>query len=492
MNVHFITQCVVEHEVDCLVLPVFEGEIAKALETRLLQPEDRTILSILVEKKQITGKENFYLPTPMANYESVLILGLGKKEGCASRKLREATGKAAATISAAKKKHLFLELAHTELCAGSFVEGLMLGQYRYDEFRTLDKENPPVAVSEICVHAADGTDLFLAQAHVSRSIVQAESVNWARDLGNAPGNAMTPSILAARASAMGTELGAEVTVLGEKEMTTLGMGSLLAVAQGSDEEAKLICLKYSHPKATKTVALVGKGLTFDAGGISIKGAKGMEEMKFDMCGAAAVLGAMRDILHAKPMINVVCVVPSTENLINGKAVKPGDIVKSMSGKTIEIYNTDAEGRLILCDAMTWTLKNHKPDFMIDIATLTGAVITGLGHHCAAIMSKDDEMAAALIAAGDESSDRLWRLPLWEEHTKLMKGKDADLCNIGPGYAGTITAGAFLSVFAEGTRWAHLDIAGTAWNYKGSSCISEKLASGFGVRLLSNWVNKLAE
>ncbi len=476
---------------ECLVIPTYEDGLAEAFGSRLLSPEDSAALLRLADKKLISGKDNYFLSLPLSSYESVLVLGLGKKAGCGPGKIREAAAKAASILSGNKRQALLLDFANGDFCPGAFVEGILLSQYRYDEFRSPDPENPPSQVESIQLRLCPSQEepgLRKAQ----NALALAQSVNWARDLGNSPGNALTPSSLADRAAVMGKEFGAEVTILGEKEMTGLGMGSLLAVAQGSDEEAKLICLKYSHPKATKTVALVGKGLTFDAGGISIKPAANMENMKFDMCGAAAVLGAMRDILANKPEINVVCVVPSTENLINGKAVKPGDIVTSMSGKTIEIYNTDAEGRLILCDAMTWTLKTHKPDFMIDIATLTGAVVTALGRHCAAIMSTDDDMAAALIAAGEASNDRLWRLPLWPEHVALMKGKDADLCNTGPGYAGTITAGAFLSVFAEGTRWAHIDICGVAWDHKGSACFKEKLASGYGVRLLSQWVQNLAE
>jgi len=489
------TQCFVELSegvsCDCLVLPVFENGLDAALASPLLREEERAALTRLGDQKLVTGKANYFLPAPTAPYEAVLVLGLGKKEAFNSRKYRDAAGKAAATLSGARRRSLVIDLAGTPLSAGPFVEGIALGQYRYDEYRKPPEETP-VLVESIAVHLAAGADAASVQAETERAVQLTESVNWARDLGNCPANVLTPTELSERAAAIGRDFGAEVTILGESEMKALGMGCLLAVSQGSDQEAKLICLKYTHPQATKTVALVGKGVTFDSGGISIKPSLKMEDMKFDMCGAAAVLGAMRDILITKPAINVVCVVPASENLPSSGAVKPGDIVTSLSGKTVEIYNTDAEGRLVLSDAMTWTVQNHKPDMMVDLATLTGAVVVALGHHCAGVLTQDDEMADTLIQAGEETDDRVWRLPLWDEHLELMKGKDADLCNIGPGYAGTITGAAFLSPFSEGTRWAHIDIAGMGWKSKASSFFPDMIASGYGVRLLSRWVTDIAE
>ena len=388
-----------------------------------------------------------------------------------------------------KKTHLLLEAEHTEdvLDSDNFVEAIILGQYHYNEFKSIEDDKKPVDITEICVHVADSVDLTLAQAKINLAQTKCESANWARDLANKPGNALTPSILAEQALAMAKETNTEAYVLTESEMKELGMNSLLAVSAGSKEEAKMIVIKHTHPDAKKTVALIGKGLTFDAGGISLKPGKGMEDMKFDMCGAAAALGAMRNVCIMKPAINVICVVPSSENMPSSAAVKPGDIVKSMSGKTIEIYNTDAEGRLILCDALHYTVTKYKPDMMVDLATLTGACIVALGHHYAGLMTEDDDMAEALTVAGDKVHERLWRLPLNDEMRKLLEGKDADLCNIGPPYAGTITAGAFLSNFVGDTKWAHLDIAGTAWGMKGASYLNEKLGSGFGVRLLTRWI-----
>jgi len=490
IDIHLINQCTIEPEVDCLIIPAYEDALADATESKLLLAEDKTLINILIEKGNIDGKDNFYLPVPFSPYQSIMILGLGKKSEIKASKFREAAGKSCKTFQKYKKTHLLLEMAQTskKLDADQFVEAIILGQYSYDEFKNIPDDKKNVNIDEICIHVSEDTDITLAQAKVNMAQIKCESANWARDLANKPGNALTPTILAQEAEKMAKETGAEIEVFDEKKMKKLGMNSLLAVSAGSDEEARLIFVKHTHPDATKTIAIVGKGLTFDAGGISLKPGKGMQEMKFDMCGAAAVLGAMRNICIIKPAVNVICVVPSSENLINGCAVKPGDIVKAYNGKTIEIYNTDAEGRLILADALAYTAEKYKPDMMVDLATLTGACIVSLGHHLAGVMSEDDDMVKALTEAGDQVHERLWRLPMNDEYRELLKGNDADLCNIGPPFAGTITAGCFLSNFVgENTRWAHLDIAGVAWNMKGASYLDEKLASGFGARLLTRWI-----
>lgn len=489
IDIHLISQCTIEPEVDCLIIPAFEDALNEAASSKLILPEDKTAIDLLIEKGNIDGKDNFYLPTPVSPYQSIMVIGLGKKADLKTSTFRENSGKAAKTFQKLKKTHLLLEMAQSSdsINAEQFVEAIVLGQYSYDEFKDIPEDKKPVNISEICVHVKEEVDITIAQAKINLAQTKCESANWARTLANKPGNALTPSILAKEAEAMAKETGAEFEVFDEKKMAKLGMNSLLAVSKGSDEEAKLIFIKHIHPDAKKTIAIVGKGLTFDAGGISLKPGKGMEQMKFDMCGAAAVLGAMRNICIIKPAVNVICVVPSSENLINGSAVKPGDIVKAYNGKSIEIYNTDAEGRLILADALSYTVEKYKPDMMVDLATLTGACIVALGHHLGGIMSEDDEMVEALTSAGQKVHERLWRLPMNEEYKELLKGNDADLCNIGPPFAGTITAGCFLSNFVGDTRWAHLDIAGVAWNMKGASYINEKLASGYGVRLLTRWI-----
>jgi len=493
IDIHLINKCTIEPEVDCLVIPAFEDSLSEALKTPLLQSEDRVALELLAEKGSIKGKDNFYLPTPLSSYQSILVLGLGKKEDFKNTTFREATGKCVSIFQRFKKSHILLEVAHDQaINPKHFVEAVVLGQYSYDEFKSITEDKKATLIDQICVHVSEDTDLTLVQAKINLAQVKCESANWARDLANKPGNALTPVKLANAAKAMAEETGAKYHHLDEAQMSDLGMNALLAVSQGSSEEARMIFVEHTHPDATETIALVGKGLTFDAGGISLKPGKGMQDMKFDMGGSAAVLGAMRNICIIKPKINVICVVPSSENMPAHNAVKPGDIVKSYSGKTIEIYNTDAEGRLILCDALAYTVEKYKPDFMVDAATLTGAVIVGLGHHMGGVMTENDELSEELITAGAKVNERLWRLPLLPEYRDLMKGKDADLCNIGPGYAGTCTAAAFLSEFVGDTKWAHLDIAGVAWGMKGASYLSEKIGTGFGARLLTRWILNKAD
>ena len=307
----------------------------------------------------------------------------------------------------------------------------------------------------------------------------------ARDLANLPGNICTPTYLAEQAQALGRgKRKLKVSVLNESQMRKLGMGSLLSVSRGSRQPAKLIVLEYKGGKAgSKPVALVGKGLTFDAGGISIKPSAAMDEMKYDMCGGASVLGTLAACVELNLPINVVGVVPSSENLPDGDANKPGDIVTSMSGQTIEILNTDAEGRLILCDALTYT-ERFDPAAVIDIATLTGACIVALGDQASGLMANDDGLADELLDASTACGDRAWRLPLWEEYQSQLDSNFADMANIGGKGAGTITAACFLSRFTKAFKWAHLDIAGTAWNSG-----ANKGATGRPVSLLTEFLLK---
>ncbi|MGB5564382.1 MAG: leucyl aminopeptidase [Sedimenticolaceae bacterium] len=305
----------------------------------------------------------------------------------------------------------------------------------------------------------------------------------ARDLANLPGNICTPTFLAEQAQALGRgKRKLKVSVLTESQMQKLGMGALLSVSRGSRQPAKLIILEYKGGKpGTRPVALVGKGLTFDAGGISIKPSPNMDEMKYDMCGGASVLGTIAACAELDLPINVVGVVPSSENLPDGDANKPGDIVTSMSGQTIEILNTDAEGRLILCDSLTYT-ERFKPAAVIDIATLTGACVVALGDQASGLLANDDKLADELLEAGTECGDRAWRLPLWPEYQRQLDSNFADMANIGGKGAGTITAACFLSRFAKSFKWAHLDIAGTAW-LSGK----EKGATGRPVQLLTEFL-----
>lgn len=276
-------------------------------------------------------------------------------------------------------------------------------------------------------------------------------------------------------------------------MAKLGMNAILGVARGSEQRANLMVLRYESPGAKRTLAVVGKGVTFDTGGISIKPSESMHEMKYDMSGAAAVLGAMRAIAALKPAINIIALAPAVENMPGANAQRPGDIVKAYNGKTIEVLNTDAEGRLVLADALAYAVDKFKPDCIVDLATLTGACVTALGHYAAGVTATDDALYEALCRASDVSGERIWRLPLWEDYDKLIEGTHADLANIGPrGEAGSIIGGCFLKHFVGDTPWAHLDIAGAAWGGKNISYLRDKDASGFGVRLLTQWILDQAE
>ena len=322
-----------------------------------------------------------------------------------------------------------------------------------------------------------------AQQALSDGVAIAAGVELARGLGNLPGNICTPTYLAEQARELGkSSKQLKVSVMEVAGMKKHGMGALLSVASGSDEPAKLITLQYSGGQpGDKPVVLVGKGVTFDSGGISIKPPAAMDEMKFDMCGAASVLGTIKACIAMGLPINVVGVIPATENLLGGRASKPGDIVTSMSGQTIEVLNTDAEGRLILCDALTYS-ERFKPDVVVDIATLTGACVVALGSHAAGLLSNNDALADDLLAAGESAGDRAWHLPLWEDYQQQLDSNFADMANIGGREAGTITAACFLSRFTEKQRWAHLDIAGVAWKSG-----KEKGATGRPVPLLTQFL-----
>ena len=319
-------------------------------------------------------------------------------------------------------------------------------------------------------------------AALKRGEAVAAGVALARECANLPGNHCTPSFLADQARQLGRDFGLKVEVLGRKDCEKLGMGSFLAVAQGSAEPLKFIVVRWmGGEKSDAPVVLVGKGITFDTGGISIKPAGEMDEMKFDMGGAASVLGTLRAVAGMKAMVNVVGIIPACENMPSGTAIKPGDVVTSMSGQTIEILNTDAEGRLILCDALTYA-ERFKPAAVIDIATLTGACVVALGHHRSGLFSSDEALAAELLAAGDQAQDPAWRMPLDEEYDEALKSNFADMGNVGGRAGGAITAAMFLKRFTAKMRWAHLDIAGSAWK-SGAA----KGATGRPVALLTHFV-----
>ncbi len=371
--------------------------------------------------------------------------------------------------------------------AARIAGGLRMRSYRFDKYRTRESDNKKPSLTKAIIMTSEAK---AAEAAFADNDATIDGLCFARDLVSEPANILYPKSYAERIKAL-TQFGVDVEILGEREMKRLGMGSLLGVAQGSAHEPQLVIMHWNGlpKKSAKTppVALIGKGVTFDTGGISIKPAAGMEDMKWDMGGSAAVVGAMMALAKRKAKTNVVGVVALVENMPGGKAQRPGDVVKSLSGQTIEVINTDAEGRLILCDAMTYTQQRYKPKVMVDLATLTGAIIISLGHEFAGMFTNDDELAKQLASAGFTSGDKLWRFPLGEAYDKMINSQIADMKNVGPREAGSITAAQFLKRFVnDGVSWAHLDIAGMAWSSKDTN-MWEKGATGFGVRLLERFI-----
>jgi leucyl aminopeptidase len=400
--------------------------------------------------------------------QRVLVVGLGKLSSFGISQFRQATDAAINALKSGKVADVvnYLTLEDVEgvspyYLARYCVQTIGDRLYRFTEMKS-GRRDPPAALKRIGLALRKKGDA----AKVMRGAEHADAIiagmTLAKDLGNLPPNICTPSYLARTAQRLAREnKNLQTRVIGETEMKRLGMHSLLSVTAGTVLPAKLIVMRYTGATKQAPVVLVGKGVTFDAGGISLKPGPGMDEMKFDMCGAASVIGTIAIVAKLKLPINVVVVVPTCENLPSGTATRPGDIVKSMSGQTIEILNTDAEGRLILCDALTYA-KRFKPAALIDVATLTGACVIALGHHRTAVMSSNDKLADSIIDAGIAADDRGWRMPLAQEYERQLKSNFADFANVGGRDGGAITAACFLSKFTKGTEWAHLDIAGTAW------------------------------
>jgi leucyl aminopeptidase len=363
-----------------------------------------------------------------------------------------------------------------------------LRSWRHDRYRTKLKDNQKPTLEEITVIGAKGAE----QRFKSRWAPVVEGVSLTRELVTEPANIIYPESFVQRVRASLKDTGVEIEVLTRAQMEKLGMGALLGVAQGSVREARLMILKWNGGGKGDPTAFVGKGVTFDTGGISIKPAAGMEAMKWDMGGAGAVAGALKALALRKAKANIVGICGLVENMPGGNAQRPGDVVTTMSGQTVEVINTDAEGRLVLADAVTYVQRNYKPKTIIDLATLTGAILISLGHEWAGLFSNNDELSSALLKAADESGDKLWRMPLAEPFDRLIDSPIADMKNVGPREGGSITAAQFIQRFIEnGVRWAHVDMAGKAWSDKPSSTY-EKGATGFGVRLLDQYVADVLE
>ena len=426
----------------------------------------------------------------------ILMVGLGKKKAFDLEKLRGVYSKAARRVRELSLKGFATSLNQgiinqsLEKITEAVVEGVLLGLYQFTDYKTVEREKIR-ELKEFVIVEEDDNSFEIIKAGAKRAEVISGAVCFARDLVSTPGNDMTPTVLAGRAGEIARIKNVNLKVLDTGEMEEFGMNALLGVARGSDEPPKFIILEYNGgKKGDKVIALVGKGITFDSGGISIKPSANMDEMKTDMAGGAAVMGAIKAASGLKIPLNVVGLIPAAENLPGGRAYKPGDILRSMSGQTIEIKNTDAEGRLILSDALAYAGR-YKPSAIIDIATLTGACIVALGDNVIGMMGTDVKLKKRITDAAEATGERLWELPLWEEYHELIKSDVADFTNTGEGRAGgTITAAVLLSKFVGDYPWVHLDIAGPAWIKKDKPYIP-KGASGVGVRLFVQFMRSLA-
>ncbi len=451
-----------EADCDCLVVG-FGGQKLKGL-AKAIDQATGGLLARLRGEGEITGKAGqTLLLQAVSGLKARRLLLVGTEppatgSGPDAAALARAAAKALAATRAA---HVIWALGEDE---GAWTHALLEMQqadYRFDAYRT--GEQPPAPPERTLSFAtADDKRHGAMHARLAQAQAIAHGVALTRDLGNTPPNICTPAYLADVAGTLAKDWGLEVEVHDRAAIEALGMQSFLAVSQGSTQEPRLIVLRYQGDKAKRApVALVGKGVTFDSGGISIKPAEAMDEMKYDMCGAASVLGTLRACAEMRLKINLVGVIVACENMPAGNALKPGDVVRSLSGTTIEVLNTDAEGRLILCDALTYAQQRFQPDETIDIATLTGACVIALGHVRSGLYANDDGLGQALLAAGDKVSDPAWRMPLDAAYHESIKSRVADLANIGGHAGGSVTAACFLSRFVQG-RWAHLDVAGTAW------------------------------
>ena len=420
--------------------------------------------------------------------ERILLVGCGPQKKLTIKSYRKIQGHILNALKKSNIKEAFLFSNELDIKDSSTAdktrhaaEALLEANYSFDELKSTSK--PASTLKMLSINIENKRELVKAKQAVETAHAIASGMDIARRLGNLPGNICTPTYLAKQANLQAKSCKkTKVTVLNEADMKKLKMGSLLSVSKGSRQPPKLIVIEYKGGKAKdRPYVLVGKGVTFDSGGISLKPGAAMDEMKFDMCGAAGVIGTMDAVSKLKLNINVVALVPSVENMPDGAASKPGDVVTSMSGQTIEILNTDAEGRLILCDALTYAEK-FNPKTVIDTATLTGACVIALGSHCSGLLSNNDKLADDLLKAGNTSGDRTWQMPLWDEYTEQLKSNFADMANIGGREAGTITAACFLSKFTKKYKWAHIDIAGVAWHSG-----AKKGATGRPVPLLTQYL-----
>ena len=454
----------------CIVVGVFEPRRLSPAAERLDEVSDGFI-SNLIRRGDLEGKIGQTLllhNVPNTLCDRILLVGCGRERELHDAQYRKIIATAATTLNdiGAMEAVCYLTELHVKGRDNHWnvrqaVETVENSLYTFDQLKS-KKDTTRRPLRKIVLSVASRRELQDSEDAVNEGYAIAQGVKLAKDLGNLPGNICTPTYLAEQALELAKQYSSIKTeILDQQQMEDLGMGALLSVAKGSRQPPKLICMQHTGNGKDKPIVLVGKGLTFDAGGISLKPAAAMDEMKYDMCGGASVFGVMKAAAELKLPLNIIGLVPASENLPDGAANKPGDIVTSMSGQTIEILNTDAEGRLILCDALTYAEK-YDPEVVIDIATLTGACVVALGKHASGLLSNHSPLAHDLLNAGKSSGDRAWELPLWEEYGEQIKSPFADMANVGGKEAGTITAAAFLANYTKKYSWAHLDIAGSAW------------------------------
>lgn len=503
-----VTHGRIENEAsEVLLLSHWEEEKALAGEAATVNTRLQGRLGDLVKSGEFTGRHGqtsivHVAPGEPLRAKRIVLVGLGKRTAASLEKLRQAMGRAVKTIrdlgAASFSTPLTLPASMVlgngkrngrpgtdegeKAAAQAMVEGVLLGLYQFTVYRTEHTNTTRKALKRMTLVVNDARSLAKVREGVRLGQITGEAATFVRNLCNHPANVVTPTYIANEAKKIAREAHVRCTVLDRPRMQRLGMGALLGVARGSHEPPKFVILEYrGGPRAERPVVLVGKTVTFDSGGISLKPADNMEQMKADMTGGAAVLAAIRATARLRLPLNVVGIIPATENMPGGRATKPGDILTSLSGKTIEVINTDAEGRLILADGLTYATR-YKPAALVDIATLTGACAVALGNHAIGVLGNNEDLVGELKAAGEACGERAWQLPLWEEYYDQIKSDVADMKNTGGRPGGTITAAAFLSKFVGDSTWAHLDIASTDWSEKERAYIP-KGATGVGARLL---------
>ncbi|MDH4100001.1 MAG: leucyl aminopeptidase [Nitrospirota bacterium] len=486
---------------DAIVVNLFEGTKKPGGATAAVDKALGGIISKIIKRDDFAGKLNQTLFLPHVEgvgAERVLLIGLGKQEELTVDRIRQVAAKSAKLLKDAGAKSISTVLHGAgegniapDQAAQAIAEGITLGLYEFKRYKSEKDNGNKKKIDEVTIVEFDATRIDAIKKGIARGEIMAEANCLSRDLAITPSSDMTPTVLADEAKKAAKKAGLSCTILDLKDIKKLKMGGVLGVSRGSHEEPKFIILEHKGKKKGKPVVLVGKAITFDSGGISLKPGQGMEQMKYDMSGGAAVIGAMTAIARLKLPQHVIGLVPSCENMPSGTAYKPGDVLTAMNGKTMEIINTDAEGRLILADGLSYAC-TLKPAAIIDVATLTGACAVALGPEAIGLMGTDEGLIEKVRKASETTGERAWPLPLWDEYSELIKSDIADMKNTGGKDGGAITAGCFLKNFVEkGIPWAHLDIAGTAWNSKDKPYLP-KGPSGIGARLLTEFVAGLAD